>query len=549
MINKVLRERLIEIDNKSYKLYKTIKGNYNFNLFSLSFVHIQGDPFASPTLVSLRSHIKDWNIRDDDVSSDLRKIAVSDYVLRGVRRFLSIYSSNLGSGKSGLLSIQMPSQKILRRSSVNIEGDKITLYIKIGLPAYGRKISGSNAIKLFENLYSAVEKSMNSMDREKIEKWNETVETYYFIKDEMKKRGLIVFIGNGSVLPRVSGVNDRPLREDVIPFESPKSLEISFSMPSGRIIKGMGIKRGITLITGGGFHGKSTLLKGIESGVYPHIPSDGRELCVTVDDAVKIKSEEGRYVSNTDISIFINHLPSVIDTKHFSTENASGSTSQSSAIVEAMEIGTSLLLIDEDTSATNFMIRDERMQKLIAKEKEPITPFIDRCRELYTKFDISSIIVMGGSGDYLDVADTVLMMDSYRCLDVTDKAKCIVEEYPLIRKKEVDTPIYLPLKRRIKKTFLFRKIKNRDMDYLVLDKEEINLKNIDQIYEEGQIRLIGEMMRLVMNEKDKNIVDVLKRIYKDDIDNMIKKLYRLEVSYIRPQEVFSSIVRCRKLSF
>ncbi len=546
---KRLKEYLNRIDKKSYKLYKNIKGKYNFGRFSLEFVHIQGDPFASPTTVKIESDIKEWSVVNKDIDDELKILAVSDYINRIVYRYLSIYSSNLGTGKSGLLRIQKPSQKILKRSSVIIKDGTIKLYIKIGLPAYGRKIDAKNAIKLFDNLYESINKSMNAVDRDNIEKWKKVVKDYYFIKEKLKEKGLVAFIGNRSVLPRLSGIDEKPKRDDVVPFISPPSLEVSFYMPDGEIIKGMGIKKGITLITGGGFHGKSTLLKAIESGVYPHIPSDGRELCVTVWDAVKIKSEEGRYIDNTDISPFISHLPQGIDTKNFSTENASGSTSQSASIMEAMEIGTSLLLIDEDTSATNFMIRDERMQKLIAKEKEPITPFIDRCREMYDKLGISSIIVMGGSGDYLDIADTVIMMDSYKCKDVTDKAKEIVKEYPLKREKESKNSINKPENRILNKKIRFNKVKNRGVDYLLLDKEEIDIKNIDQIYEEGQVRFIGEIIKEIMKNNDKSIVEILRHIYNNKIDRIFSLYTIKDISYIRMHEVFFAITRCRKLKF
>ena len=196
--------------------------------------------------------------------------------------------------------------------------------------------------------------------------------------------------------------------------------------------------RVLTLIVGGGYHGKSTLLQAIERGVYNHIYGDGREWVVTDPTAVKIRAEDGRRIENVDISSFIHNPPLNKNTEEFSTENASGSTSQAANIVEAVEAGTQLILFDEDTSATNFMIRDERMQRLVSNEKEPITPFIDRVRELYEDHNISTIMVMGGSGDYFEVADTVIMMDNYLPEDVTMDAKKIKEELPINRMQEVE---------------------------------------------------------------------------------------------------------------
>ncbi|MBM6838315.1 ABC-ATPase domain-containing protein, partial [Clostridium saudiense] len=242
--------------------------------------------------------------------------------------------------------------------------------------------------------------------------------------NNLNSKGLVAFVANNSILPRESGVSSKPLR-DGKRFISPKELEIEFNTPNRGIIKGMGIPKGITLIVGGGYHGKSTLLRALELGVYNHIEGDGREFVITEDTAVKVRAEDGRAITNTDISLFINNLPNGKDTKSFNTENASGSTSQAANIVEGIESGANTLLIDEDTSATNFMIRDSIMQKLVAKEKEPITPYIDVAKSLYNRLAISTILVAGSCGDFFDIADLVIQMDNYEPFEVTDKAKAL----------------------------------------------------------------------------------------------------------------------------
>ena len=157
----------------------------------------------------------------------------------------------------------------------------------------------------------------------------------------------------------------------------------------------------------------------MELGIYSHIPGDGREYVATDPKAVKIRAEDGRFVEKVNISPFIKSLPLLRDTLRFSTDNASGSTSQAANIMEALEMGARVLLIDEDTSATNFMIRDRRMQELVQKAHEPITPFIDKVRQLYQDQRVSTILVMGGSGDYFEAADTVIWMNNYRPFAVT----------------------------------------------------------------------------------------------------------------------------------
>lgn len=139
-------------------------------------------------------------------------------------------------------------------------------------------------------------------------------------------------------------------------------MEISIDLPFGNSIRGMGIPEGVTLIIGGGYHGKSTLLQALEQGVYNHVKGDGREYVITRADALKLRAEDGRAVSHLDLSLFIHDLPNGKDTHCFSTEDASGSTSQAAGVLEGMEAETSCFLIDEDTSATNFLVRDAFMQ-------------------------------------------------------------------------------------------------------------------------------------------------------------------------------------------
>jgi predicted ABC-class ATPase len=258
---------------------------------------------------------------------------------------------------------------------------------------------------------------------------------------------------------------------------------------------------GVTLIVGGGYHGKSTLLSAIERGVYDHIPGDGRELCVTVPSAMRIRAEEGRRVASVDISAFIKDLPDGRPTSSFSTDDASGSTSQAAGIAEAIEVGSSLLLVDEDTAATNFMIRDKRMQLLVHKDHEPIVPFVDRVQELHRSFGISTILVIGGSGDYLDVADLVLAMNRYEPEDVTREAREVATLVVTGRDHELPGPLSLPPHRVPDATSIDpsrgRKsvaIKARRKDTIAFGREEIDLGSLSGPTELAQVRAIGDAL-------------------------------------------------------
>ena len=425
---KELEKILFSMDGKSYSAYKSLKGEYRFEKYILAIDHVQSDPYAPPSKMRVIMDRKICGIPYELTDTKDKNIAVSDFLTRNFyREIQKSGNDSTGTGGSGRIFIDRCGQEILERTSVLIKGDKVEVRFEMGMPARGRRIMGKAAQKIiFEQLPEIVEKSIiyDNLNKKALNEQVILVLDQEYARKILKEKGLVAFVANGSVLPRESGVSDKPMKSGVR-FKSPKEYEITLSLPSGKKVTGMGISKGITLIVGGGYHGKSTLLKALERGVYNHIAGDGREMIISEADAVKIRSEDGRNIERVNISGFINNLPGKKDTLAFSTENASGSTSQAANVSEAIEYGTSLLLIDEDTSATNFMIRDGRMQKLVAKEKEPITPFIDRVKELYDNFRISTILIVGGSGDYFDVADRVIMMDEYIPLDVTEKAKNI----------------------------------------------------------------------------------------------------------------------------
>jgi predicted ABC-class ATPase len=311
-------------------------------------------------------------------------------------------------------------------------------------------------------------------------------------------RGLVGFVADGAVLPRRSGVDDRPL-DGATPFGGPSSLRVTLTAPNAGEVSGLGVPEGVTLIVGGGYHGKSTLLRALEAGVYDHTPGDGREQVVTRPDAVKLRAEDGRAVIHDDVSAFVAHLPSGEPTDDFSTTNASGSTSQAASTVEAVEAGADVLLIDEDTSATNMMIRDARMQQLIATE--PLVPFVERVRPLHAEHGVSTVLVMGGSGDYLGVADTVIMMDAYRASDVTARAHEIAEAGPSRTVEHTGFPAVTP--RIVDPASLDptakgkRRVTARGRDRLTFGDDDIDLSAVEQIADRSQVAGIGRALALL----------------------------------------------------
>ena len=429
-----LRQQLRSINRKSYPAYKGLKGLYHFGNYILSIDHVQGDPFASPSHVSIQISHRDAGFPVEYYKDTLTGTTLCDYLTRQFEKQVSQYSFRAkGSGKSGLLTVSHCGQEILSRTACEITEKGITARFFVGFPANGRMINATELEKiLFDFLPVCIQKSFfySSLNAKELQNYIELAEDQEFIRQTLPAKNLCAFIADGSILPRESGISSRPMKASV-PFTSPDSLRISINLPHKGKITGMGIPKGITLIVGGGYHGKSTLLNALELGVYNHIPGDGREYVITDATAVKLRSEDGRFIKDVDISMFINDLPNKKDTRCFSTLDASGSTSQAAGIVESMEAGSHLFLLDEDTSATNFMVRDAFMQQVMQREKEPITPFLERAEDLYKKAGISTILVAGSSGAFFHIADTIIQMDNYVPKDITASVKKLCSQYPL----------------------------------------------------------------------------------------------------------------------
>ena len=408
-----LRSLLSRIDHRGYPAYKDTKGMYQFPGYVLSIDHVQGDPFASPSKLSIHVKGKTAAFPRELYKGRHQRTALQDELTRRFGREAEQFAFKAkGSGKSGLISVSRCGQEVLERTACTLDpadGD-IVMRFEAGFPANGRTINARELEKiLFDFLPRCVKNSLfyKNLDPKRLREIIDLAEDQQYIREMLPQLGLCAFVADGSILPRESGISSRPMKGGV-KFRAPEELKVTLDLPHKGKITGMGIRKGITLIVGGGYHGKSTLLKALELGVYNHIAGDGREYVITDDTAMKIRAEDGRSIRKTDISMFINDLPNGKDTVGFVTEDASGSTSQAANVIESIEAGTSLLLIDEDTSATNFMIRDELMQRVIHRDMEPITPFIDRIRELYEVYGISTVIVAGSSGAYFHIADSII---------------------------------------------------------------------------------------------------------------------------------------------
>ena len=525
-----LRRNLRRIDGRGYPAYKAIAGQYDFGCYCLRIDHVQADPFAPPSRIRVEVLQGVARFPGDTFSSRSRRVGLCDFLTRRVAEaILRVTRGRRGSGRSGQIAIGGPGQEILERTSVGVTQEGVEARLLMGLPAQGRRVMGRQAEAMFfEELPEIVACALcfDRLDRAGLYAHLEVNEDQDALRKRLDDLGLVAFVPEGAVLPRRSGVDDRPMRaEAAVPFVSPPSLRVVVDLPGRGEVVGMGIPRGITLIVGGGYHGKSTLLRALEVGVYNHIPGDGRELAVTVADAVKIRAEDGRRIEGVDIRPFITHLPHGKDTSAFSTEDASGSTSQAANIIEALEAGADLLLIDEDTSATNFMIRDHRMQELVAKEKEPITPFIDKVRLLYRDLGVSTVLVIGGSGDYFDAADRVIMMDVYCPRDVSREAGAIAQRYRARRRAEGGerfgrVTARAPISDSIDPSRGRRgvNIGVRDAHTIAFGEQTIDLSAVEQVVDRGQTEAIGNAILYARNrymDGRRPLREVLERVWAD----------------------------------
>ena len=559
-----LKKDILAIDHRGYPGYKGLRGRYQFKDHVLSIDHVQGDPFASPSHLSVHVDGHKAGFPKDYYQDDISRITLQDHLTRCFGKALAPFSFKAkGSGKSGLLSVSHCGQQVLERTACEVSSDgSVTVRFEAGFPANGRSVNAGELVKmLFQFVPEAAQIALfyDRLNKNALKAAIELARDQQFIREHLSEQGLAAFLADGSVLPRESGISDRPMK-GAVPFQSPAACKVTVTLPYHGPVTGMGIKKGITLFVGGGYHGKSTILQALEMGVYNHIAGDGREYVITDPSAWKLRAEDGRSISHTDISPFINHLPNKKDTVHFSTEDASGSTSQAANLMEAVESGSKLLLIDEDTSATNFMIRDELMQKVICREEEPITPFIERVRSMYDDLGVSSIIVAGSSGSFFGIADTIIQMKEYVPYDITDRAREAAASYPALKQQEhfpVSDNMRAPKANQALKKDPRLKMKTMGTNEMLLAKDAIELRYLEQLIDPEQTNALAYALKyLELNRMNgsRTVPQLL-----DDIEALTaskglsalydKEYVRSGLAMPRRQEIAACLNRYRKLYF
>jgi len=573
-----LKSAILKMDHRGYPAYKSLAGSWRFPEYILNIDHVQGDPFASPSSLSVRIDGKRAGFPAAFLETQARRRALEDALVRRFQRETGRLTERAkGSGKSGLIESSRPGQEVLERTACRVKtpGGEILFRFYVGFPAFGRSIAAGELVSiLFEMLPKIIHAALFFHQEEAA-----AFQRLLFLTDDqqalrqfLKERGLAAFVADGAVLPRESGISQRPMK-DAVKFRSPDSLRVTAKLPHAGDVSGMGIPRGVTLIVGGGYHGKSTLLEALQRSVYDHIAGDGREFVVADETAVKLRAEDGRSIRNTDISLFIDHLPGGKRGAGFTTENASGSTSQAANTIEAIEAGSRLFLIDEDTCATNFMIRDALMEKVVRREQEPITPFLNRIRPLYEEAGISVILVAGSSGLFFEKADLVIQMDNYLPFDITERAKDAAREaaaggaaadgtaadHTAVREKLPPLPDFhrCPKGERQRDGERRRKIKVTGIDEFLLDRESVRLGQVEQLADREQTAALGYAL-LYLEEKVfdgrttlREAVEKLRELLEKEGMEALSGGGRTVPSLAMPrvQEIFACVSRYRGLRF
>jgi predicted ABC-class ATPase len=505
-----LERALARLEGKPYGAYRELRGRgFRAGPLRLRFLHVQPDPFAPPSRLEIRAEPGWLSLGDAECGSADTRRAAADFLHRAIRVVLAGAGSGAGGGARGGIEIAPLGPEVLERTAAVLgAAGELTLRLRVALPAAGRRILGRSAAELCAlRLPAALERVRAALDRSALAHHLAAVEDQVALRGLLAGRGLVAFLAEGSVLPRRSGVDERPL-PDALPLEVPRELAVELRAPHAGRLRGLAIPEGVTLLVGGAYHGKSTLLDAIARGVYDHAPGDGRERCVTLRSAALVRAEDGRAVRGVDLRPFIRDLPLGRRTDRFHSDDASGSTSHAAAVLEALEAGARVLLCDEDTAATNFLLRDARMRRLVPDDREPITPLLDRVRELHRDHGVSTVLALGASGDALELADRVIQLDEYRPRDVGERARAVARALPRpveaipppaaweAAAPRIPDPASLdPRGRRARE-----RVRGRGTRSLEFGSEEIDLSALGQLVDPAQARAIGDALLLLARE-------------------------------------------------
>lgn len=493
--------KLERIKGQVYRKYKSLEGAYASSTWTLILDKAQASPKSKPSLFRLRVPYMAAGFPPGLYKDRVQKIALSDYMLRRFEKLCKKISRHSGCGKSGIFYSDPCGPEILERSAVFFDQNTLELRFRYGLPSEGNRTDPKAFLEALEHAFPKIIKEIltwDTYDEKEVREHLHIFEDQEALRSLLKINHWVAFIPDGAILPRESSFSQRPLKQ-AVPFEAPPTIKVTVKLPHKKEISGMPVKEGVTVITGGGFHGKTTLLNAVKMGIYNHIPGDGREYCVSLKDTFKINSEDGRITEGIDISPYIVNLPFHKNSGHFSSLQSSGSTSQAASVVESVRMGAECLLFDEDTSATNFIACDELMKRLIGEKDKTIIPYFETARDLHRSLGVSTMIVIGSLSPILTAADLVLKISEYRVMDLTEEVaeqlqtqrNSNLSQHPISQKPFQKTRLVDSESFRIKKRIIPFKTK-------ICGHKEIQIATLSlDLYDNEQLTDYGQMKSLL----------------------------------------------------
>lgn len=402
----VLRKTLKNADGKPFQKYKGIQNNFVLEDFEIIFDDVQNDRMGH-TAIRVRVPHKKAGFPEDMYDTKLREIALRDLIARRFRESARTHArSPIPKTSGGEVFIPRPGQEILERGSVAISPYFIEVRFTADLPADGNKVSAVAMDLLMERIKTIISESLyfSAYKQSKVYNHLQTYENAEFIRENLDSKGIVAFIADGSVLPRRD--DDLAPMVDAKEFVTDPALKVTFDVPYGEPISGMGIPKGFTAVTGASRNGKSALLDAIFAGVYDHIPGDGREYVITSRDAAFIMAEPNRPADSVDISMFVPETPEFDDTSAAKKEFVSSPMSEFVSVSEAVEMGSKLILIDEEYSNPCVM------RKGFLADNEKIISLSEMGSSMGRQG--ISLVMVSGDESVIRSADNVLVVEGFK---------------------------------------------------------------------------------------------------------------------------------------
>jgi len=497
---------LAEIDGKPFAEYERLIGDFDFARYVIKCSKIETAADGEFPVFNIRVPQSIAELPGHLYDSPVRRTALEDLLTRNLcAAAAQIARFNESGWARRNIMVAEPGQKILPRTSVLVTKEYIDARIRIAMPykvfsSGERLVDGEMARKVFfEDLPEVVSTSLFccNLDLAEAEEFVNGMEDADRVRQSLSTLGLVSFVGEGSLLAREQD-SDLPDYDRFIPFEVAEATCTEIEVPNAGKVTGLGISAGLTVVLGDAANGRKDFMSALAAGVFNHIPGDGREGVVTVSDAVQIAADRGRNVQEVNITPFLSESE-YGNPASFSTPAADSFISQAASVIEALEVGARVLIVDENSSAPAFLTTDARIAGLLGST--PRTSLAQRARQIVDELGIS--LIVGGENlvaEYIPVADTVLKVEGFQVTDITEQAKALNLAVPP-EAPAVNLAPMLARSRWIMPSSIDAAVGSKDQVIEAIDlnaiqygRSVIELDSVSQIADESQTLTIGLLL-------------------------------------------------------